>query len=177
MKLNNLLIGAATAMMIASCNKEDLKIYFTMPASEMEFTVQPTNAVGEMIFAARNVTFNLDSVCLANSVNKDQIKSVKVKSVFFDIDPLTPANFDKVDWVEGYLSADALPTTLLASKNPVSHDGSKSIALTIQDIELIEYINKPTMSFQAKGKNNAPILAAIPMKARIQFDITALLVN
>lgn len=176
MKLNNLLIAAATILIITSCSKEE-NIKFVMPAGEIEFTIQPTNAVGEMTFATSNVYFNLDSACLANSVTKDQIKSVKVRSVFFDIDPLTAANFDKMDKVEGYLNAVAQPTTLLASKDPVPHDGSKSLALSIQDMELLGYINNAPMTFVAKGKNNAPILQKIPMTVRIQFDLTALIVN
>ncbi|MBI3233003.1 MAG: hypothetical protein HYZ42_03015 [Bacteroidetes bacterium] len=176
MNIKNLILAVSSFVVISSCSKEDLKINFDLGASEINFEVKASPQAGAMQIDAQNMQYNLDSVCKANSISKDQIKSVKIKEVFLDIlDNKT--TFDIIDWAEAYVGASGKANLLLASKNPVLKDGVRTISLDLKDVELVEYIQANQMSFFAKGATNSPILTNVPMRARVKFSLTAQVVK
>lgn len=177
MKLRNLFLSLAAVSLMASCTKEDLQVKFDMDAASVDFLVKATSQSGAMAIDAQNLTYNLDSVCKANNVNKDQIKSVKIKEVFLDILDNNNTTFDLVNWAEAYVGSAGKADLMLASKNPVPKDGVRTIALDIKDIELVEYIKSNQMSFFAKGETNAPVKTDVPMRARVKFSIVGQLVK
>ena len=177
MKLRNLLLSAAALSLMTACTKEDLQVTFDLNAANVVFVVKATPQSGAMAIDAQNLSYNLDSVCKANNVNKDQIKSVKIKEVFLDIVDNNNTTFDLVDWAEAYVGAAGQADLLLAAKNPVPKDGTRSISLDVKSVELADYIKSNQMSFFAKGQTNAPVKSDVEMRARVTFSITGQIVK
>lgn len=171
MNIKNLLLSACAVALISSCTKEALKVKAGLNAKEVSFVVKASPQSGAMQIDAQNMSFNLDSLCKANSFSKDQITSVKVESVFLDIVDNNATTFDIVDWAEAYVGSIGKADALLASKNPVAKDGVRTIGLDLKDVELVDYIKSNQMSFFAKGQTNKPLANDVQMKARVKFNI------
>jgi hypothetical protein len=175
MKIKNLLLSICAVVFISSCTKEDLKVSFDLSVGQVAFTIKQSSQAGAMQIDAQDLQYDLDSVCKANSISKDQITSVKIKEVFLDILDSNNTTFDLVNWAEAYVGATGKANILLASKNPVEKVGVRAISLDLKDVELIDYIKANKMSFFAKGETSGPVKADVPMRARVKFTITGLI--
>ncbi len=163
--------------LISSCTKEDLKVSFDLPTGQIDFVVKQTTQAGAMQIDAQDLQYNLDSVCKANSISKDQITSMKIKEVFLDILDNNNTTFDIVNWAEAYVGATGKADVLLAAKKPIGKDGVRTISLDLKDVELVDYIKANQMSFYAKGETNGPVKTDVPMRARVKFTITGQIVE
>ncbi len=177
-KIVSILAASASLFLVSSCNKEDLKINFPINAAEFTFNVPMNSTFGPVTFQAHNLSYNLDSLCIANSCNLSQITSVKLKEAIFTIeDPDLTTNFDVVDWADGYLESAPLPKIKIAGKNPNPKTGGRVLALDLPDVELVEYVKKQTVSCFAMGNTNAAVSHDIPVRCRIKFEVTAMIAN
>lgn len=174
----SILAASVSLLLISSCNKEDLKINFPINAAEFTFNVPISSTFGPVTFQAQNLSYNLDSLCTANSCNLSQITSIKLKEATFTIeDPDLTTNFDVIDWAEGYLESAPLPKVKIASKNPNPKSGQRILALDVPDVELVEYVKKQTVSCYAMGSTNAPVTHDIPVRCKVKFEVTAMITN
>jgi hypothetical protein len=89
------------------------------------------------------------------------LDELKLKSVAISFTNDSTSNFNDIENIEFYLSADGNPEVLVASKNPVL-DKQNSLNLDINSSEnLANYLKANTFTYRIKGTNTA----ALPAKS------------
>ena len=174
-----LLTTLAGSLFFSGCTKDDLDVNFSMDAATITFTVNPTPVPGEIDLMKTELTYKLDSICGIYGVNKNQIQSVKIREIWFDMLDNDNTTFDIVDFAEGYLSCDSKPETLVAKKNPVPKDHVRTLMLDeiSPEVELADFVKGTGLKVRVHGLVNAPINNPLPMRCRISFDLVASPIN
>jgi hypothetical protein len=120
---------------------------------------------GTHTFGESRLTSDLDSVLKAQGTSLDMLDELKLKSATFTITNPSGGNFDAVDNVELWISADGSPEVLLASKKPVAK-GLNSVSLDVNSSEdLSNYLKAHEFTYRIKGTSNA---ALSPMDLNIE---------
>lgn len=131
------------------------------------FSTTGPQTLGETV-----LTSGLKDELEKNNTSIDLLDELNLKSATVTIDNDSTANFDNIDLVELYLSADGQPEVLIASKNPVGK-GLNTIQLDVNSTEnLANYIKANSFTYKIKGTNNAP-LTPMTLKASVIWKIKA----
>ncbi len=78
-------------------------------------------------------------------ISKDQVSSVKLKSLTLKIVSPSGATFDWLNSIKFNVTTDGQPTKEVAKDTSVSHSAS-SLSLAVDDVELAPYVTAPRMS-------------------------------
>ncbi len=132
-----------------------------------EFSTPGTHTFGET-----RLTSELDSVLKANGTSLDMLDELKLKSAVITISNPAGGNFDAVDNVELWISADGSPEVRLASKNPVAK-GLNSVTLDVNSTDdLAGYLKAHEFTYRIKGTNNAA-LSAMTLDVQAIWNVKA----
>lgn len=88
-------------------------------------------------------------------VDKKHVDSVKLSSLDLVIESPEGATLEFIDDIEFFLEADGAPKKRLAFAKNIPND-STSVALEIDDLELVPYVTAPAMNITTKTKAHAP---------------------
>ena len=157
-------------MLFSACDKSLLDVDFTYTAKSMTFQIDSTTQ-GKVLALDTVLIDNtsFDSVVKANKAQKSDIESIKISSITVVPDSGRDDIFQSLD---GYLVADGLSeqkimhanyaATIQAGINPI-----------IYDVQLLDYINKPSMKFRAVAVAGVNTKEISKVKITIKYKITA----
>jgi hypothetical protein len=156
---------------IGGCLSKFTEVNFDYNTEALITTVELTTT-GSQTFGEVVVTSGLKSELENNNTSLDQLDELKLKSAKISFASDSMANFDNIENIELWLSADGNPEVLIASKTPIDK-GSKSIELTINNTEnLANYIKASVFTYTIKGNNTTPI-PVMELKVNATWKIKA----
>lgn len=127
---------------------------------------------GTHTFGESVMTSTLKEELEKNNTSLDLLDELKLKTATISFENDSQANFDKVENIQIWLSADGNPEVLIASKNPVEK-GKNSITLDVNNSDnLANYLKATTFTYRIKGTSSAP-LPAMDLKANVTWLIKA----
>lgn len=162
-------------MFLTSCKKE-IDASFTKDFDGVNFTLDTTSQVGAFSIAGTDVQSNLSQLASDKGFDISKIKKVVLKTCTLTMnDSLnTPAQtFNVLDSVYAQLSGTNLSTLKVGSSNPVLHNNSTTLTLSMKNSDVAPYLKADKFSFIVGGANNAAITHKVPMTAKLTFEITA----
>lgn len=170
--LNTLLITVLSSFVfMGGCLSKYTSVNFDYP-TEGSIQTSAITSTGSQTFGETVLTSGLKAELEKNNTSLDLLDELKLKSATITIENDSLANFNNVEMIELYLSADGQPEVLIASKNPVS-DGLNTITLDVNSTEnLANYIKANSFTYKVKGTNSGP-LAAMSLKASVVWTIKA----
>ncbi len=170
--LNTLLITVLSSFVfMGGCLSKYTSVNFDYTT---EGSIQTTalTTTGTQTFGETVLTSGLKDELEKNNTSLDLLDELKLKSATITIDNDSTANFDNVEMIELWLSADGQPEVMIASKNPVA-DGTNTIKLDVNSTEnLATYIKANAFTYKVKGTNSGP-LSAMSLKASVVWTIKA----
>jgi len=164
--MKNLSFLIIALLFFTSCKKFGT---FTIDGSS-EFTVPALTPVG--VFSVPVQTSSQSSF-QAKGTDAKHLKEVHLEKITLTITNPTSRNFDFLDKVHIYISADGVAEQELAYLDPIPQTGLVSIDLTTTGIELVEFIKKETYKLRISTTTNAIINQDVTMRADMTFRIKA----
>lgn len=133
--------------------------------------VEAIEAPGEYVIGESVLTSTLKEELEKNNTSLDLLDELTLRSAKVSISDST-LNFNSIEKIELYISADGSPEVLIASKNPVL-DNLNNIELTVNSSEnLANYIKATTFTYRVKGVSSGPI-PAMDLNADVVWTIKA----
>lgn len=168
-----ILMGIITAIAVLSpfaCDKL-LNVDFTY---EMPFTfsINPVEP-GYYQYAEVLIISTLESKLNEYNASLDKLESMKLKSFEVGITNPSGFTFDPFDYLEVYISADALNAKLIAQINPVPQGGNTYLSFDAEDVELADYFKKEEIHFIVKGKNSIKTTQVSSFATTVQYTVNA----
>ncbi len=156
--IKTLAIVVATSLtLMGGCLDDLININIDYTAeSEVQTTAvvtTGTNTLGNTV-----VTSELESKLKEKDGSLADIDEIKAKSVSVRFKaPGKTDNFNSIESFEVWLFADGLQPVKIASKDAIP-DGLTSVDVDVNsDVNLADYLKKPTFTYELKGTNSAPI--------------------
>ena len=135
----------------------------------VEFTIDPSDAVGDIVFKTEEVDANIDSVLEANGVSLENLESARLSDARFSI--LTEGyNFDPVSRVELFIETPSLGNTRLAWLDSVPI-GVTTIELELNNNDLMDYLLEDKFTLTASGTLSSKVEHTLDLKAELRFLI------
>lgn len=171
-KLLSLALTAFMAVSIFSCKKAKIETDLESKIS-ITFDIPVDTVPGLKEYNKQIVNSNLEQTLKDNGGSLDDVKSVLIKSVDWELIDGSTMTFDAIDYVDSYFSLDGSSETKVAYLNPVPHDGRKSISLSSSNIDVRSILSSKTIYVVSKGYNNQKVLTPQPVKVTVYFKIKA----
>lgn len=171
-----LLILAAAAVMAAGCDEllSDL-LKFNGEWFRKEFTINPSDEVGDLIFTTEDFLVNLDSLLDAHNLLPENLRSAEVSDARVVI--LSEGQtFDPVSKVEFFMESPGLGNIRVAWIDPVPR-GQDTVFLELSDEDLQDYLFEDVFRFTASGTLNSTVDDTVDMVAEIRFVFRGKLVE
>ena len=159
---------AAAGIMLSGCDDilSDL-LKFDGEWYSMEFTIEPSDTVGDLEFITEEFEVNLDSLLDANGILPENLKSAKVSDARVII--LTEGKtFDPVTNVEFLMESPNLGSTRVAWLDPVPR-GLDTVNLELNKDDLQEYLHEDKFKFTANGSLISTVDDKLDLVAEIRF--------
>ena len=173
-----ILIGST---FLVSCG--DLGITVTIPYSqEVRFEFDQVDSTGALDTSGVIVS-NLDSILEANDADRDYLESItltELKLTMVDSagNTLVGGNFNALNNMTAAIANDTVGALFqnIASLNPVPQN-TNPINLTVDTtvVNIVPYLAKPTFKVKLTGGVNTSINTKTYVKAKISFNIRAVL--
>lgn len=164
-----LFVCAAVSMV--SCLDKFVSANFDY-TTETDIMINGLSTIGDHTFGSSVVTSGLKDELEKNNTSLDLLDELNLKSAEVTISGDSNSNFDAIEKVELYLSADGQPEVMIASKNPVP-DGQTTLMLDVNNTEnLANYIKSNTFTYTVKGRTSAPLHTSI-LKAKVVWAVKA----
>ncbi len=161
---------AAAALVLPACDAllADL-LKFNSEWYTLEFTIEPTDEVGDLIFKTEDISADVDSVLEANGVSRDNLNSAKMSDATVSI--LTEdCTFDPVTRVELFLETPTLGSKRVAWIDTIPENATV-IELKLTEDDLQEYLLEDNFTFTASGTLNSKVDKRVDLLAKIRFLI------
>ncbi|HEC42660.1 MAG TPA: hypothetical protein ENI20_07520 [Bacteroides sp.] len=135
----------------------------------VEFTIEPSDEVGDLVFSTEEFEANLDSVLDANGVDRENIASAKLSDAKISI--LTDGcNFDPVESVELLIETPGLGSTRIAWLDSIP-DGVTMIELELNMDDLQAYLLETQFKVTAAGTLSEKVDKTVELVADIRWII------
>jgi len=172
MKAIKLLVFSLIAFSFSGCDEELFDIKFGLNTKDVTFTIPATAVAGEIILDPTTQSINLDSLASANGADISKIKSVKAKKITAFIESPATADFSVLQ--SGLISIES-PGVLLVdiAKISVAPGAVKEFEIIPLDVNLLHYARKPQLTIAGKLVTNGPLLEAITIRLKIDYEIIA----
>lgn len=163
------LCAAGLILLFTACDKLS-EIEFDLSSGSVVLDVAPDTLVGAGQFGEKDIIVKLDSILEAKNVDRDKLKSAKIKKITMTIIEPSGANFDVIDYFDAELSAPGLAMKKVASLNPVPQ-GQNEVNLNSTNDELLDYIMADKFTYRLTGSKNQPIVDPMKIKIVITFTV------
>jgi hypothetical protein len=137
--------------------------------------IDSSSFTGQFTIRRDSVYLNVDSILTANKVDKNKIKSIKLKQITFTIKDGTP-NFNFLKSMETRFAAGSNPTTLLASVNPVP-TGVTTFSINVDNLDLKPYTDQKYFAFEFIGDKSMTLEQPVNMNIAFKYDVDAYLLK
>ncbi|NLF41712.1 MAG: hypothetical protein GX587_03360 [Bacteroidales bacterium] len=151
-----------------SCDESNVvELDFDFNSADIIFEVAADQQTGTIELVETIVPTNLDSIFEANNADISNIKSIYLKKCEFTILSPEAQTFDILSDMTSSISAVDLAEVTIASgfKSKIE----KSCELNLQNVNLADYLKKPSFTFKAVGVTTGPITEPIQMKASLKY--------
>ncbi len=159
-------------VLMGGCHQKIVKVNFEY-ASSGDFSTMALSTTGNNTFGSSVITSELKQKVEENGASLNDLDELKLKSanVAFK-NPQQTDNFNGVESIEIWISADGLAPIKLASKAGVA-DGLNSVSFDVNTGEnLANYIKASTFTYEIKGNNSEP-LPAMNLTLKATYDVKA----
>lgn len=119
------------------------------------------------------VTTNSSATFSTNSTNEKNIISIKLSDITFTIADPTDGNFDFMESIEIYINADGLPERLISTQMKIPESQQTSISGELPDVNLVEYLSKPTYTLRLKVITDQHITKDYKLNVAQTFKVEA----
>ncbi len=127
-------------LLVVSCDKIDDLTKFDIDYTTT-FTIQSSTILGTPLdIITPETTTNSESEFENNNTNADLVESVKLTVLRLDLQSPDSGDFDFLNEIYIYITADGLPEQLIASKIAIPENGTKTLELDVENVELKSYI-------------------------------------
>jgi hypothetical protein len=101
------------------------------------------------------------------------LKEVQLEKISLSITNPISGDFDFLDNIHIYISADGVAEKELAYLDPIPHNGAHVIDLSTTGIELVEYIKQETYNLRISAATNQIINQEVTIKTDMTFRVKA----
>lgn len=148
MMFKNRILSLLLLIIVTSCDKLDELTQFNL-----NYTTQYTIASSTVLdlpisIFTPEVTTNSESEFENNDTRSDLIESIVLTDLTLTIDTPQNGNFDFLNDVEIFITAEDLPEIIIASINDIPENGSFQVSLNTTGNELKEYIKKDSYTLK-----------------------------
>ena len=170
--MKNLLLSLL-AIFAFSCEKLSELTVFDIE-DETEITI-PASTIIDSPFSIETppISTNSESEFENNNTNSDLIESIVLKSLSFAIESPDDGNFNFLQEVRIFISADGLDEVEIAFAENLEDDNLKSIDLTVLDIELKDYVKQDSYNLRASTITDRTINEDHTIKISSTFTVDA----
>lgn len=168
--INSTIIMFISVLTMGGCLEKLTSVNFDY-TTKATIPVEAIEAPGEYVIGESVLTSTLKEELEKNNTSLDLLDELTLRSAKVSISDST-LNFNSIEKIELYISADGSPEVLIASKNPVL-DNLNNIELTVNSSEnLANYIKATTFTYRVKGVSSGPI-PAMDLNADVVWTIKA----
>ena len=166
---------------LVSCG--DLGVTVTIPYSqEVRFEFDRVNSTG-VLDTSGVILSNLDSILAANDADKDLLESItltELKLTMVDSagNTFSGGNFNSLNNMTAAIAKDTVGALFqnIASLNPVPQNvPTINLVVNSNSVNVVPYLAKPTFKVRLTGGVNTSINTKTYVKAKISFNIRAVL--
>ncbi len=159
-------------MFFASCDKKEDILDFTFNPGPKTYMIEvPAIPVaGDTTFSSFGADVNIDSILTANGAGGLELKSVKLKTLALTITNPSGATFDPIEEIEATFSANGLPDLTVASVSSIPA-GATTVNMTVNNSELINYINSSSFEVTLSGETSSPT-PAMTIQVDVDYSMT-----
>lgn len=164
---------AAIILSVISCDKLDDLTMFNIDYTT-DFTIQSTTILGTPFdIITPETTTNSESEFENNNTNSDLVESVKLRQLTLTLQTPSSGDFDFLNDISIYITAEGLEERLLASRMNIPEDGSRVIELDVADTELREYIKGDSYRLRTETTTDQTIESDHEIEIFTRFGIDA----
>lgn len=172
MQKNILFFIVIVLLLVANCKKAKELLTFDIN-QKVQFTVPSSTILNLPISLPHNdINTSYDNEYANNNTSVDLVEKVILKKLILTITEPASQNFNFLESVYLYISADGLPEILIASKEAVS-ENINSLPLDVEDKLLDEYIKKDKFKVKVNVTTDETIAQDIEIDADMTFQVTA----
>ena len=161
------------AFALTQCDQLDKLTQFDV---DYDTSVTISSTVGLDVpfeIATPEVTTNSESEFEVNDTRKDLIEEITLKNLSLMITVPDDGNFDFLNDIEVYISADGLEEKKVAWKNNIPESIGNSMELETSDIDLQEYIKKDSFNLRVKTTTDKVITQDHEIEIHSVFHVNA----
>lgn len=148
--IKKLIFLSVIMTLVGSCDKIDELTKFDVEYTT-SFTVPSSSLIDlPLDITTPETTTNSESTFENNDTRSDLVESVKLTELRLDLITPSDGDFNFLNEIEIYITADDLPEVLIASRVDIPANNSRSIELEVENTELKEYIKKETYTLRTR---------------------------
>lgn len=148
--IKKLIFLSVIMTLVFSCDKIDELTKFDVEYTT-SFTVPSSSLIDlPLDITTPETTTNSESTFENNDTRSDLVESVKLTELRLDLITPSDGDFNFLNEIEIFISAEDLPEVLIASRVDIPANSSRSIELEIENTELKEYIKKETYTLRTR---------------------------
>ena len=156
-----------------SCDKIDELTKFDIDYTT-NFTIQATTLLGAPFdIVTPETTTNSESEFENNNTNSNLVESVKLTTLRLDLQTPASGDFDFLNEIFIYITADGLPEQLIASKVGIPENGARTLSLDVENVELEEYIKKDSYRLRTETTTDQTIESDHEIEIYTKFRVDA----
>ncbi len=171
MKKFLILLLAVTGLI--ACEKIDELTHFTLDVDE-QISIDPIPVIPSipLNIPIPSVETNSESVFENNNTNKDLVEEARLTKMTMSIDTPSNGNFNFLESVNIYISAEGLDEILMATRSSIP-DGLKVLELEPTGADLTEYVKKDEISLRVETTIDEITLNEYSIDVHSEFFIDA----
>ncbi|WP_194766949.1 hypothetical protein [Tamlana sp. I1] len=158
---------------VFGCDKIDELTQFNMVYNEQ--VVIKSNAVVDLPFNAftPEISSNSESTFENNNTGKNLIEYIELKKMTLEIDGPDHGNFDFLNTIDVYISAEDEPEVKISWKENIEANGSRVLELDTSSDDLKNYLKKDNFTLRLATVTDELITADHHINVRSEFFVDA----
>ena len=112
-----------------------------------------------------------------NDTRKDLVEQITLETCQLSIKYPSDQNFDFLNSIDLYLTAEGLDEILIASKKNIPENGSKTITLDPTGKDFKEYIKKDNFTLRVNTKTDKTVTREVGIEVYTDFSVKARLID
>jgi hypothetical protein len=174
--MNKLILTAlaCSVLLFSACEQDGLTLSFDVPYST-DFELKASDFVN-----TQGVPVSVSSGTVSTDVseigdqgtNLDKLESAKLNSAVVTVTSPDGQSLSFIDQVDIYISGQDIPEKLFASATDIA-DGATTITMTIEDVELVEYIRSGEFTARASFSTDEDLENDCTLKADLNLKVSA----
>ncbi len=158
---------------LTSCDAIDELTKFDLDYTT-NYTIQASTIIDTPIdILTPDVTTNSEEEFESNDTRKDLIESIKLRTLTLNLNTPEDGNFNFINDITIFIRAEGLPEVAIASATDLPENGSRSVALETDNVELKEYIKADSYTLRTMTTTDGTISQDHNIDIRTVFRVDA----